>query len=79
MLIIPSKYRVVSLRLNRVAAKKMSLSLPYVNGINGAMSGSKRTMANWGSPLPTRKLNPHEDVQFDPSLKPRAHRMAGNA
>ncbi|KAL1851447.1 hypothetical protein Plec18170_006262 [Paecilomyces lecythidis] len=35
-----------------------------------------RTMDDWGSTLPTRKLCPHEDVQFAPELQPRAHRMA---
>lgn len=34
-------------------------------------------MADWGSPLPTRKLAPYEDVQFDRALQPRAHRMVG--
>ncbi|KAJ5679481.1 fumarylacetoacetate hydrolase [Penicillium macrosclerotiorum] len=36
-------------------------------------------MADWGSPLPTRKLAPHEDVQFDPALQPRAHRMTATS
>lgn len=59
--------------------ENMSVSLPYVNGTNGAIDGSKRTITKWGSPLPTRNLTPHDDVQFDPALKPRAHRMPGNA
>ncbi|KAJ5108958.1 fumarylacetoacetate hydrolase [Penicillium angulare] len=36
-----------------------------------------RTKDDWGSPLSSRKLCPHEDVKFDPKLKPRAHPMAG--
>lgn len=52
----------------------MSMSLPYVNG---ASRGSNKTMADWGSPLPTRKPSPHDDVHFDSVLKPRAHRIVG--
>lgn len=37
----------------------------------------KRTMAEWGNALPTRKQAPYEDVHFDASLKPRAHKMRG--
>lgn len=65
--------------------------LPYQAQINGTITPkgtttpkgtatpkrSARTMADWGSPLPTRKLAPHEDVQFDVALQPRAHRMPG--
>lgn len=36
-----------------------------------------RTMADWGNPLPTRKLAPYEDVNFDAALQPRAHPMTG--
>ncbi|KAF3386366.1 putative protein YisK [Penicillium rolfsii] len=36
-----------------------------------------RTIENWGSPLQTRKLAPHEDVCFDSSLKPRKHSVIG--
>ncbi|KAJ5862122.1 hypothetical protein N7455_006190 [Penicillium solitum] len=32
-------------------------------------------MAEWGNALPTRKQAPYEDVHFDASLKPRAHKM----
>ncbi|XHF97189.1 hypothetical protein AWENTII_000789 [Aspergillus wentii] len=35
-----------------------------------------RSMKSWGTPLPTRKLSPHEDVHFDKALKPRAYEMA---
>lgn len=53
--------------------------LPYQAQINGTTTPkhSARTMADWGSPLPTRKLAPYEDVQFDAALQPRAHRMTG--
>jgi len=34
-------------------------------------------MTDWGSSLSDRKLAPHEDVQFDIALKPRAHHMVG--
>ncbi|KAL1962366.1 hypothetical protein VTN77DRAFT_9779 [Rasamsonia byssochlamydoides] len=44
-----------------------------VNGINGHAS----CMAHWGSPRPTRKLSPHEDLRFDPKLKPRKYEIAG--
>jgi hypothetical protein len=54
-------------------------ALPYQTQVNGIKPPkvSARTMADWGSPLPTRKLAPYEDVQFDPALQPRAHRMTG--
>lgn len=55
----------------------MNMSLPDVNGASRGMKYPNRTMADWGSPLPTRKLSPHDDVHFDSTLKPRAHRMVG--
>lgn len=58
-------------------ASAMSMSLPYANGANRGMKYSNRTMADWGSSLPTRKHSPHDDVHFDSALKPRNHRMMG--
>lgn len=49
-------------------------ALPYVNG--NSKQHTERPRELWGTPLPTRKLSPHNDIQFDPVLKPRAHRMA---
>lgn len=60
-------------------ASVMSTSLPYANGANRGLKYPNRTVADWGSPLPTRKLDPHEDVHFDSALKPRAHRMVGKS
>lgn len=44
-----------------------------VNGINGHAGG----MTTWGSRRPTRKLCPHEDLRFDPKLKPKKYKIAG--
>lgn len=53
-------------------------TMPYGKTVGDPMAlHPGRKMANWGSPLPTRKLAPHDDVCFDLSLKPREHRMVG--
>ncbi|KAJ9228638.1 hypothetical protein DTO207G8_8333 [Paecilomyces variotii] len=51
--------------------------LPNGTQVNGTSKPLHpgRSMADWGSPLPTRKLSPHEDVKFSAELQPRAHRM----
>lgn len=47
-------------------------TMPYANG---ARQETGRPQDTWGTPLPTRKLSPQDDIAFDPSLKPRAHKM----
>lgn len=49
-------------------------ALPYVNGTS--KQHPYRPKEIWGTPLTTRKISPHDDVHFDSSLKPRAHRIA---
>lgn len=53
--------------------------MSYGSLVNGSSKPLRpgRSMADWGSPLPTRKLSPYEDVQFDTAFQPRAHRMVG--
>lgn len=46
---------------------------PDVNGASRQEIG--RPQETWGTPLPTRKSSPQDDVVFDPSLQPRAHKM----
>jgi hypothetical protein len=60
-------------------APGIALSPSHSTQVNGTSKPLHpgRSMADWGSPLPTRKLAPHEDVRFDSALKPRAHHMAG--
>ena len=48
-------------------------TMPYVDGASRQETG--RPQDTWGTPLPTRKLSPQDDIAFDPSLKPRAHKM----
>ena len=47
-------------------------TMPYANGARHEIG---RPQDTWGTPLPTRKLSPQDDIAFDPSLKPRAHKM----
>lgn len=71
--LLASHYPLLSIHM----ASAMSMSLPYVNGASRGSKYPNRTITDWGSPLPTRKLSPHDDVHFDPALKPRAHHMVG--
>ena len=56
-----------------MAPSLVDTTMPDVNGASRQEIG--RPQDTWGTPLPTRKLSPQDDVAFDPSLQPRAHKM----
>lgn len=64
---------VISSTSSAMAPGLVDTTMPYVDGASRQETG--RPQDTWGTPLPTRKLSPQDDVAFDSSLQPRAHKM----